>query len=127
LILKYGRMKNPILVDDYIIQFTGEVKVRLVFLRNLVRSLVPECVEGISYSMPAYKYKGKPLIYFAGYQHHIGLYATPQGHEAFARELSVYKQGKGSVQFPLNEKLPVELITKMILYRKESLDLPGRF
>jgi uncharacterized protein YdhG (YjbR/CyaY superfamily) len=77
--------------------------------------------------MPAYKYKGKPLIYFAGYQHHIGLYATPQGHEAFARELSLYKQGKGSVQFPLNEKLPVELITKMILYRKESLDLPGRF
>lgn len=120
-------MKNPILVDDYIIQFTGEVKVRLEFLRNLVRSLVPECIEGISYGMPAYKYKGKPLIYFAGYQHHIGLYATPQGHEAFARELSLYKQGKGSVQFPLNEKLPVELITKMILYRKESLDLPGRF
>ena len=63
--------------------------------------------------MPGYKYLGKPLVYFAGYENHIGFYATPTGHDAFKKALSVYKQGKGSVQFPLSEKLPLDLIKKI--------------
>ena len=57
--------------------------------------------------MPAYKTHGKPLVYFAGYKKHIGFYATPSGHTEFAIELSKYKQGKGSIQFPLDQPLPL--------------------
>ncbi|MEZ5171986.1 MAG: DUF1801 domain-containing protein [Bacteroidia bacterium] len=109
-------------VDNYISSQEKETAKRLNVLRKMVRELVPENAESISYGMPAYKYKGKPLIYFAAYKNHIGLYATPQGHEAFAKELSKYKQGKGSVQFPLNEELPLDLIRRIILFRKESLE-----
>src|SRR5690554_7664798 len=67
--------------------------------------------------MPAYKLNKKPLVYFAGYKNHIGFYATPTGHLEFAKELSKYKQGKGSVQFPLDEPLPVNLIERIIRFR----------
>lgn len=115
-------MKHPTNVDTYINTQEKEAANRLLILRNMVHELVPENAESISYGMPAYKYRGKPLIYFAAYKNHIGLYATPQGHEAFAKELSNYKQGKGSVQFPLDEDLPVDLIRRIILFRKESLE-----
>ena len=67
--------------------------------------------------MPAYKMKGKPLVYFGGYPKHIGFYATPAGHAAFAAELSTYIQGKGSVQFPHNRELPEDLIIRMVRFR----------
>jgi uncharacterized protein YdhG (YjbR/CyaY superfamily) len=117
-------MSKPSLIEDYINQFTGDLRVRLIDLRSLIQQLVPDCSESMAYGMPAYKYKGKPLIYFAGYKKHIGVYASPEAHASFSNELSVYKQGKGSVQFPLHEKLPLELITKMILFKKQSLDFP---
>ena len=67
--------------------------------------------------MAAYKFLGKPLVYFAGYKSHIGFYATPNGHAAFAKELSIYKQGKGSVQFPLSEEMPLQLINDIVEFR----------
>ncbi len=67
--------------------------------------------------MPAYKLNGKPLVYFAGYENHVGLYTTPSGHAAFEKELSKYKQGKGSVQFPLDEPMPLDLITRIVKFR----------
>ena len=66
--------------------------------------------------MPAYKFQG-PLVYFAGFRNHIGFYATPTGHSKFAKELSKYKQGKGSVQFPLEEPLPLDLIERVVKFR----------
>jgi len=108
-------------VDIYINSFPPEVQLRLNKIRAILRELVPEVEESISYGMPAYKLKGKPLIYFAGYKNHIGLYATPSGHEAFAKELSKYKQGKGSVQFPLEEEIPFELIERIVLFRAQSI------
>ncbi|MCB0762500.1 MAG: DUF1801 domain-containing protein [Flavobacteriales bacterium] len=108
-------------VDGYLGDFEGEVSHRLKQLREMVQTTVPEAVESIAYGMPAYKFKGKPLVYFAGYAHHIGVYATPVTHEAFAKSLRGYKQGKGSVQFPLSEPLPVDLIKQMILFRKNEL------
>ncbi len=67
--------------------------------------------------MPGYKTKGKPLVYFAGYEKHIGFYATPTGHAEFAAELSKYKQGKGSVQFPLGKPIPFDLIARIVEFR----------
>ncbi len=103
--------------QDFIASFSAEVQTRLVQIRNLVVQIAPEATESISYGMPAYKTYGKPLIYFAGYKHHIGLYATPSGHEKFKEALSVYKQGKGSVQFPNQESLPIKLIEEIIRFR----------
>lgn len=67
--------------------------------------------------MPAYKLNGRPLVYFAGCKSHIGFYATPSGHIAFAKELSKYKQGKGSVQFPIDQPMPLELIAQIVEFR----------
>ena len=109
-------------VEEYINSFPEHVKEKLKEMRSLIKACAPDADESISYKMPAYKLNGKPLVYFAGYEKHIGFYATPTGHSTFKSELSLYKQGRGSVQFPLNEPLPVELIEKIVLFRvKENL------
>lgn len=109
--------KNIVSVDAYIAKFPSDVQLRLNKIRSTIKKIVPFAVESLSYGMPAYKLNGKPLVYFAGYEHHIGFYATPSGHAAFIKELSKYKQGKGSVQFPLNEPLPLDLISRMVEFR----------
>ncbi|MFN4908547.1 MAG: iron chaperone [Bacteroidota bacterium] len=108
-------------VDTYIAEQTPAVAQLLSELRQIILSSAPEASEGISYGMPAYKLHGKPLAYFAAFARHLGLYATPSSHEAFAAELSGYKQGKGSVQFPLDRPLPVALIRRMIAHRAETI------
>jgi len=104
-------------IDQYIASFPPEVQERMNQLRALILEIAPEAEESMAYAMPAFKTKGKPLVYFAGYKNHIGFYATPTGHEQFKAELSEYKQGRGSVQFPLNKPLPLELIREMILFK----------
>jgi len=104
-------------VDEYLEQFSGSLRTRLDEVRQVVRESAPGAIESIGYGMPAYKLNGKPLVYFAGFTKHIGLYATPNGHEAFKKEFAPYKQGKGSVQFPLDQPLPVELIRRVVEYR----------
>lgn len=108
-------------VDDYIAGFEGEVYDRLVSMRKIIRKTAPDAVESIAYGMPAYKLNGKPLVYFAGFPHHIGFYATPNGHEAFKKEFAPYKQGKGSVQFPLDQPLPLELVEKVVRFRVQQM------
>lgn len=108
-------------VEVYIQKFPAEIQTRLHQVRAAIKETAPEAREMISYGMPAYKLDGKPLVYFAGYKKHIGFYATPNGHEAFKKEFSTYKQGKGSVQFPLTEPLPVDLIRKVVMFRVESI------
>jgi len=104
-------------VEEYISEFRHEVKDILVKIRKIIQDQAPDAVESISYGMPAYKTNKKPLIYFAGYEHHIGLYATPSGHEKIKKELSKYKQGKGSVQFPLKSAIPYDLIEEIVKFR----------
>jgi len=104
-------------VEKYISSFPIEVQTRLWQLRTIIIQNAPETVEGIAYGIPAYKTNGKPLVYFAGFKNHIGFYATPTGNEQFASELSTYKQGKGSVQFPLNKPMPLDLIKRIIKFR----------
>jgi Uncharacterized conserved protein len=104
-------------VDEYIKSFPNDIQLLLDRVRATIREKAPEATESISYGMPAYKINGKPLVYFAGFKNHIGFYATPTGHSKFAEELSKYKQGKGSVQFPLNKPIPFDLIGAIVQYR----------
>jgi len=109
---------NP--VQNYISTFPKDVQELLEQVRLIIKNTAPDAEESISYGMPAYKLNSKPLVYFAGYKKHIGLYATPSGHEAFAEALSQYKKGKGSVQFPVNEPLPLDLIERIVAFRKNE-------
>ncbi len=104
-------------VDEYIKQFPEGIQERLKQIRSVIKQIAFNAEESISYAIPAYKLNGKPLIYFAGYKNHIGFYATPSGHSQFAKELSQYKQGKGSVQFPADKPLPLDLIEKMVRFK----------
>lgn len=113
--------KVVVTVDQYIVSFPSAVTARLQRIRHAVQTLCPDAEESMSYGMPAYKLLGKPLIYFAAFQKHIGVYATPSWHTAFAKELSHYKQGKWSVQFPLDEELPIGLIERMIQWKMEEI------
>ena len=107
-------------VEEYIANFPIETQTILEQIRAIIKKTAPAAEESISYAMPAYKLNGKPLVYFAGYKKHIGFYATPTGHEAFEKELSIYKQGKGSVQFPLNKLMPLDLIQRITKFRVEE-------
>jgi uncharacterized protein YdhG (YjbR/CyaY superfamily) len=104
-------------IDQYIDTFPPEVQTHLRKIRGLIFEIAPDAEEAMAYGMPGYKTQGKPLVYFAGYKNHIGLYALPTGHAAFAAELAGYKQGKGSVQFPLNKPMPFDLIERIIRFR----------
>lgn len=115
-------MNKPENVNNYINQFPSSVQLVLQEVRKAIKTVVPEAEEYISYGMPAYKYHGI-LVYFAAFKNHIGFYATPTGHAEFARRLSGYKQGKGSVQFPLDKTMPLELISDIVKFRmQENLD-----
>lgn len=110
-------IKDTTTVDGYIATFPTETQSKLQMIRQIILTNAPGVIESISYGMPAYKTNNKPLVYFGGFTNHIGLYATPSGHEAFKKQLSMYKQGKGSVQFPLNQPLPVTLIRDIVSFR----------
>jgi len=110
-------------VEDYISGFPAETQVKLETLRQTIKNNAPDATEGISYGMPAYKLNKKPLVYFGGFQKHIGFYSTPSGHQEFKKELSAYKQGKGSVQFPLSRPLPVDLIAEIVKFRLSELKM----
>ena len=107
-------------VDEYMGSFPAEVQELLKQIRAAILTNAPGAVEAIAYQMPAYRLNGKPLVYFAGFKNHIGFYATPTGHAKFAKELSGYKKGKGSVQFPLGQPLPLDLIVRIIKFRVEE-------
>lgn len=104
-------------VEQYIASFPQDTQILLKKIQEIIINNAPNAIESISYGMPAYKLNGKPLVYFAGYKNHIGFYATPTGHTKFAEELSVYKQGKGSVQFPVNQLIPYGLIERIVSFR----------
>lgn len=103
-------------IDNYISCFPAEIQTRLEEIRRIVRKAAPEAVEAIKYEMPTFVLNGN-LVHFAAFKNHIGFYPVPSGIEAFKNELSVYKGAKGSVQFPLDKPLPLELITKIVNFR----------
>lgn len=106
-------------VDEYIEAFPGGVRDKLKAMRAAVKQAAPDAEEKISYRMPTYMQHG-PLVYFAAFKGHIGFYPTASGIEAFKDEFSAYKSGKGSVQFPLDQPLPFELITRVVEFKLED-------
>lgn len=103
-------------IDKYIAGFPGDVQLKLQQIRQAIKKAAPEAEEIISYKMPAYRLNGM-LVYFAGYKNHIGFYPTSTGIENFKEEFSDYKWSKGAVQFPLNKKLPLMLISKIVKFK----------
>ena len=104
-------------IDEYIEAFPTNVQSILEKLRLTIRKAAPGSVETISYGMPTFKLNGKGLVYFAGFKNHIGFYPVPSGIEAFKNELAAYKQGKGSVQFPLDQPIPYDLVRRIVVFR----------
>ena len=109
-------MQKPETIDEYILLFPSEVQTVLTQLREEIRQAAPESEEAISYGIPTFKLHGN-LVHFGGFKNHIGLYPGPEAIEHFKKELSKYKQAKGSIQFPLEEQIPIELIRKIVAYR----------
>jgi uncharacterized protein YdhG (YjbR/CyaY superfamily) len=114
------RGKKPETIDAYIALFPREVQDRLERLRRVIQQAAPNAEEAIRYQMPTFRLAGKNLVHFAAFAHHIGFYPIPSGITAFKKELSVYKQGKGSVRFPLNQPLPYDLVKQIVRYRVDE-------
>ncbi len=113
-------------IDEYIKTFPINVQSILEKMRQTIKKAAPEAVETISYQMPTFKLNGRYLVYFAAWKNHIGFYPMPSSSEAFKKELSSYKQGKGSVQFPIDKPIPYDLVRKVVKYRiKENLEKEG--
>ena len=109
-------------IDAYIRMFPPEVQVMLSSLRQTIREAAPEAEETISYQMPTFKQNGA-LVHFAAYKKHIGFYPTPSGIEAFKEELSAYERSKGTVRFPLDKPLPLDLVSEIVKFRvRENLE-----
>jgi len=103
-------------IDEYIATFPVETQKILEELRATIKAAAPDAGEKISYKMPTFAQKGV-LVHFAAYKNHIGFYPTPSGIQAFEQELSVYEGAKGSVKFPIDKPLPLELISKIVKFR----------
>lgn len=103
-------------IDDYIAAYPKNVQKLLKQMRSIIKKAAPQAAETISYGIPTFTLNGN-LVHYAGYKNHIGFYPAPSAIEAFKNELSVYAGAKGSVQFPLDKPLPVELIREIVAFR----------
>lgn len=103
-------------VDTYIASFPEEIQTLLQQVRTTIQQVAPDATEDIKYAIPTFILNGN-LVHYAAFKHHIGFYPAPTGIKAFEKELSPYKQGKGSIQFPFDQPLPLELIKKIVAYR----------
>lgn len=109
-------------IDEYIAGFPEEVQKILHQVRLTIKNAAPDAEEKISYAIPTFSLNGN-LVHFAAFKNHIGFYPAPSGTKAFEKELSIYKSGKGSVQFPIDEAMPLDLITQIVKLRvKENLE-----
>ncbi|MCC6281555.1 MAG: DUF1801 domain-containing protein [Saprospiraceae bacterium] len=110
-------MQNaPTTIDAYIAEYPKDIQEKLEQMRTTIQQAAPEAIEAMKYAIPTFVLHGN-LVHFAAFTHHIGFYATPTANEAFAKDLAPYKMGKGSIQFPIDEPLPLELVKKIVLYR----------
>ena len=108
-------------IDEYIAGFPSDTQKVMQQIRTVIKNVVPDAEETISYAIPTFRLNGKYLVYFAGFKKHIGFYPAPVGIEEFKDQLSGFKTGKGSVQFPLNNPMPLDLIKSIVKFRKNSL------
>lgn len=109
-------------IDEYIAGFPPEIQEKLEKIRETIRKAAPKAEEAISYMIPTFKLHGN-LVHFAAFKTHIGFYPAPGGIEAFKEELSVYEISKGTVRFPLDQRIPYALIRKIVKFRvAQNLD-----
>ncbi|GAB2562153.1 iron chaperone [Spirosoma areae] len=117
---------KPNNIDEYIASFPKDVQEMLEQVRATIKEAAPDATETIKYAMPTFTLNGN-LVYFAAFKNHIGFYATPTANEAFNEKLAGYKQGKGSVQFPLHKPMPLSLIAKLVKFRViKNLEKAGK-
>jgi len=109
----------PQTIDAYIAVFPDNVQATLQHIRQTIHAAAPEATEAIAYGMPTFRLHGN-LVHFAAFKNHIGFYPVPSGMAAFQEELSAYKQGKGSVQFPLDKPIPYDLIRRITCFRVDE-------
>lgn len=109
----------PKTIDEYIAAFPGDVQEILQQVRQTIRAAAPEAEEAMAYGIPTFRLNGN-LVHFGGFKRHIGFYPAPSGIEAFKEELAQYSQSKGSLQFPLDQPMPYDLIRRVTLFRVEE-------
>jgi uncharacterized protein YdhG (YjbR/CyaY superfamily) len=107
-------------VDEYISTFPASAKKILQEIRKTIHEAAPQAEDVISYNMPASKFKGV-LVYYAAYEKHIGFYPTASGIEVFKKQLGDYKFSKGAIQFPIEQPMPFDLITKIVKFRVKEV------
>jgi uncharacterized protein YdhG (YjbR/CyaY superfamily) len=107
---------KPATIDEYISEFPEDIQSLLQDIRAVIKKAAPGAEETIKYAMPTFTMNGN-LVHFAAFKHHIGLYPAPPGIEAFKFELSGYKGAKGSIQFPLDQPMPFNLISRIVEFR----------
>ncbi len=111
----------PTTIDEYIAACPADVQPIMQKVRATIHQAAPEAQETISYKMPAFTLNGN-LVYFGAFKNHLGFFPIPTGIEKFKKELSVYPQGRGSVQFPFDRPIPYGLIAKIVKFRaRENL------
>lgn len=109
-----SKRTNVASIDEYIAGFPDDVQNILQELRSTIKAAAPEAQEKISYGMPTFTMNGKYLIYFAGWKNHISIYPIPSGDETFKQKISPYMAGKGTLKFPIDQPLPLDLVTEMV-------------
>lgn len=118
-----NKSKRPITtIDEYIETFPIDVQKILQSVRKTIKNSAPKAEEAISYGIPTFKLNGN-LVHFAAYQNHIGFYPASSGVRTFAKELTAYKTSKGTIQFPIDQPMPLALIRKIVKFRvKENAE-----
>jgi uncharacterized protein YdhG (YjbR/CyaY superfamily) len=117
-------VSTPADIDDYISRFPEEVQTLLRKMRLTIGKAAPSAEEAISYDVPAFALRGKKLVWFAAFKSHIGFYPGAAAIAAFKKDLSQYKTAKGSVQFPFNDPLPLDLVSRIVKFRLNALSKP---
>jgi len=112
---------KPSNIDEYIAGFPSDIQKMLEAIRMTVRQTVPDAKEAIKYNMPTFVYLGN-LVHFAAFKNHIGFYPAPSGNDAFEYDLSGYKTGKGSIQFPYTKPIPSDLIVRIVEWRVRHIE-----
>lgn len=113
--------EKPQTIEAYIVQYDPDMQTRLQALRQTILAAAPGAQETIAYGIPTFKVNGKNLVHFGAYKKHIGFYPNPGGIEAFAERLAPYEQSKGTVKFPLDQPLPLDLIAEIVAYRVQQV------
>jgi uncharacterized protein YdhG (YjbR/CyaY superfamily) len=118
--------KNFTTIDQYIKSFPPPVQIMLQETREIIQNVVPAAEETISYGIPTFKLKGKGLVSFAGWKHHIAMYSVPKGDATFRKEIAPYRAAKSSVHFPIGQPIPHDLVRKIVKFHLKERHGAGR-